>query len=83
MTMEEMVARGIYVQSGVDETDGEPLYVFNIELAKEEFPEIYWAYQNSIAKAVLEAIDEGYLELDIDPNTLETHLIVTPKGDAL
>lgn len=77
---EYLVSQGVFEFAGVDPEDGENLWTMNEERAKVVCPEIYWAERNTIDLAVQDAINEGYLEWDIDPSTLEETLSVTEVG---
>jgi len=81
-TFAELVAQGAIFLFGMDE-DGEPLYAFNMERLKEVHPDLYWHEKNAIDAAVLEAVDLGFLTMDIDPENMEVTLNVTEAGDAM
>lgn len=79
-TLDDLIAMGVYEVSGVDE-DGEPMYSLNVEVAKEVAPDIYWADRNALETAILDAVEEGFLEWDVDPDTLEMTFYVTELGE--
>lgn len=81
-TLEELVSAGVYVFAGLDDS-GEATYSLNVNVAKEKAPDIYWADRNALETALLDAIDEGYLEWDFDPDTLEDVFYVTEKGEGV
>ncbi len=80
MELETLIEMGVYEVSGVDET-GEPLYSLNVPMAKELAPEVYWADRNACETAIFDAVEQGYLEWDIDPDTLEMTFSVTELGE--
>lgn len=81
MTFDELLDLGVYEFAGFDENDSEPLYCMNMDAAKEHAVELYWQEINSIQQGILDAVEEGYLEWDFDPETLEESLIVTKRGE--
>lgn len=81
VTLEELVELGVYMPEVVND-DGDIEYSLNMPRAKELAPEIYWAELNAIDTAILEAIEQGYLELDfiMDENgNIDTLYNVTDK----
>jgi hypothetical protein len=78
-TLDELVKAGVYEVSGVDD-DGEPLYSINVAVAKRDAPELYWADRNACELAIFDAVAAGYLEWNIDPDTMEMTFWVTPEG---
>lgn len=80
MELEEALELGVIEFAGFDEEDGEPLYVVNLDKAKELAPTLYWEERNAIDIAIQDAVNEGYLDWDIDPVTLEETLTVTEVG---
>lgn len=79
-TLDDLIDMGVYEVSGVDE-DGEPLYSLNVEVAKEKAPEVYWADRNACETALFDAVALGYLEWDVDPDSLEMTFYVTELGE--
>ncbi|QIN94649.1 hypothetical protein PP460_gp153 [Streptomyces phage Muntaha] len=79
-TLDDLIEMGVYEVSGVDE-DGEPMYSLNVAVAKELAPEIYWADLNACETAIFDAVEAGYLEWDVDPDTLEMSFYVTELGE--
>lgn len=79
-TLDALIESGVYVVDGVDK-DGEALYSLNVEVAKEKAPDIYWADRNACETAIFDAVEAGYLEWDIDPDTLEMTFFVTELGE--
>lgn len=80
-TFEQMVELGVYTPEQVNE-DGEIEYSCDLQKAKEHAPEIYLAEMEAIDKAILDAVDLGYLEIDmqIDPEgNLSISYIPTEK----
>jgi hypothetical protein len=67
---EALVTMGVYDYVGPDD-NGEPQYVLNIKQALELCPEIYWAHRNQADMAILDAISAGFVDWDVNPNTLE------------
>lgn len=80
-SFDELLDLGVYEFAGFDEEGGEPLYSMNMLKAQVHTPELYWNEINAIEEAVFDAVDEGYLEWDVDPETLEESLIVTKRGE--
>ena len=70
---EALVTMGVFNYVGPDD-DGEPLYVLNIKQALELCPEIYWAQRNEVDLAILDAVSAGFVDWDINTNTLEETL---------
>ena len=81
-TLDDLIKMGVYEVSGVDE-HGETLYSLNMGTAKELAPEIYWADRNACETAIFDAVEAGYLEWDIDPETLEMSFFVTELGESV
>jgi len=79
-TLDDLIDMGVYEVSGID-GDGEPLYSLNLDKAKELAPAIYWADRNACEAALFDAVEQGYLEWDVDPDTLEMTFFVTEKGE--
>lgn len=79
---QELVDQGVFEFAGWDE-DGERMWHINMERAKEVWPDFYWHEKNLLDAAVLDAVDQGFLKMDIDPDTLEVTLEVTGLGDEL
>lgn len=80
MTLEQALELGVY--EPVMSPDGIE-YVVNMEKAREHAPTIYFAELEAVDKAILEAIEMGFIELDftIDPEgNLFTSYVVTEKG---
>jgi hypothetical protein len=68
-----LVTLGVYDYVGPDD-NGEPQYVLNIKQALELCPEIYWAQRNQVDLAIMDAVTAGFVDWDINPNTLEETL---------
>lgn len=81
-TLDALLDMGVYEVSGID-GDGEPLYSLNVDVAKEMAPEVYWADRNACETAIFDAVECGYLEWDIDPDTLEMSFYVTELGESV
>jgi hypothetical protein len=81
-TLDDLIQMGVYEVSGVDE-QGEPMYSLNVETAKALAPQIYWADRNACETAIFDAVECGYLEWDIDPDTLEMSFFVTELGESV
>lgn len=79
-TLDALIDAGVYEVSGADE-HGEPLYSLNVEVAKEKAPELYWEDRNACETVILDAVEAGYLEWDIDPCTFEMTYYVTELGE--
>lgn len=79
-TLDDLIELGVYEVSGVD-GHGEVLYSLNVEAAKELAPEIYWADRNACETAIFDAVEAGYLEWDIDSETLDLSFFVTELGE--
>ena len=83
MTLEQALELGVYEQVPTD--DGIE-YTVNMEKAREHAPTIYFAELEAIDKAILEAIEIGFIELDftIDPEgNLFTSYVVTENGSVV
>jgi hypothetical protein len=78
-TLDALIDAGVYEVAGVDE-DGELLLSLNVEVAKEVRPDLYWADRNACETAIFDAVEAGYLEWDIEPDTLEMSFYVTELG---
>lgn len=70
---EALVTMGVYDYVGPDD-NGEPQYVLNIKQALELCPEIYWEHRNQADLAILDAISAGFVDWDINTNSLEETL---------
>lgn len=81
-TFEELVVLGVFEFAGIDD-DGEHLWSINMERAEAVAPEIYWAEKNAIDEAILRCIELGFLEIDVDPDTLEVTYEVTEDGKSV
>lgn len=68
-----LVTMGVYDYVGPDD-NGEPQYVMNIKQALELCPDIYWAQRNQVDLAILDAVSAGFVDWEINPNTLEETL---------
>ena len=82
MSFEQLVDAGVYELDGWDD-DGEMQFRLVPETAKVKAPEVYWQYQNDMQQKLLDAIDEGFIEWDFDPDTLEETLVFTEKCNDL
>ncbi len=81
-SLDSLIDKGVYVVAGIDD-EGMPLYELDVEQAKIHAPEVYEADRNACLVALLDAVEAGYLEIDVDPNTLETTFVVTEKGEGI
>lgn len=72
---DSLVTLGVYVYVGPDD-NGEPQYVMDIKTALSVCPEIYWQQRNAVDLAILDAITAGFIDYEIDPNTLEEALVL-------
>lgn len=77
---EDLVDLGVYEFAGYDD-DGERLFTFNAERCLQVAPDFYWEYMNEIDQAILKCIDLGYLELDVDPDTMDVSYKITDYGN--
>lgn len=78
-----LIEAGVYNAVGEDE-NGDILYELDFEKARELAPEIYHAELNALDAAILEAVDQGYMELDFgidDDGEPYVEYIVTDKVD--
>ena len=82
-SFEQLVAEGVYTFEGFDEETGEVVWALDPEVAQVKAPALLAAYNDDMWKRVMQAVDEGYIELDIDPHNGETSLIFTEKGTSL
>lgn len=78
-SFESLVEMGVYYVDSYDD-EGEPQYNIDEAKAKELAPEVWEADQNAVLLGILDAVEQGYLTIDIDPNTLETTYIPTDKA---
>lgn len=79
---EALVEAGVFEFAGWDE-DGERIWAVDWDRAKEVWPAFYWHEKNQLDEAILDAVEAGFLRMDIDPDTLEVSYEVTDLGNHL
>lgn len=77
---DDMIQLGVYEFAGIDEEDGEAMYTFNAEIAREKAPDVYWREQNELDNLLLGMVDKGILEMEIDDRTFESSYVLTDLG---
>lgn len=65
--MEYLVAEGAAILDGMDE-DGEPVYMFDMEILEEVMPELHQAMQNDMDSVLVDLYQKGLIEISYDEN---------------
>jgi hypothetical protein len=81
LSMYDLVEKGVFIEAGLDEF-GEQTYTIDLERAKHDAPEVYDIAYRRMAQNILDAVDEGYIEVDFDTD-LNVDYPLTDKGMAL
>lgn len=82
---DQLVNLGVYKFVGLDERQ-QPTFALDAEMAKKHAPDVLAAHDDDAHKALLAAIEEGYVEFDatIEPDgTLAGFVKFTEKCDEL
>jgi len=76
--MQYLIAEGAAILDGMDE-DGEPVYVFDMEILEEVMPELHAVMQNDIDQVLVDLYQKGLIDVTYDEN-LNALMTVSEQG---
>lgn len=76
--MEYLVAEGAAIFDGIDE-DGEPIYMFDMEVLEEVMPELHAAMQQDMDNVLVDLYQKNLIDVSYDEN-LNAVMTVSEQG---
>lgn len=78
--MEYLVNEGAAILSGLDE-DGEPVYMFDMEILEEVMPDLHQAMVDDMDKVLIDLYQEGLIDVSYDED-LNAQMSISEEGKA-
>ena len=76
--MEYLVSEGAAILEGLDE-DGEPVYMFDMEVLEEVMPDLHAVMQEDMDQVLLDLYQKGLIEVSYDEN-LNALMSISEQG---
>ena len=76
--MEYLVAEGAAILDGIDE-DGEPVYMFDMEVLEEVMPELHAVMQQDMDDVLVDLYQKGLIDVSYDEN-LNAIMSISEQG---
>jgi Tfp pilus assembly ATPase PilU len=76
--MEYLISEGAAILEGIDE-DGEPIYVFDMEVLEEVMPELHQVMQQDMDQVLVDLYQKGLIDVSYDEN-LNAMMTISEEG---
>jgi hypothetical protein len=76
--MEYLISEGAAILDGLDE-DGEPVYMFDMEILEEVMPELHAVMQEDMDQVLVDLYQKGLIEVSYDEN-LNAIMAISEEG---
>jgi hypothetical protein len=76
--MEYLLSEGAAILDGIDE-DGEPVYMFDMEILEEVMPELHAVMQEDMDQVLVDLYQKGLIEVSYDEN-LNAIMSISEQG---